>query len=561
MTLAKKMAAYFLLVILVSAAGFIYTIYQCDYSAAIVDNLKGYEVPRLERTTDLAYNAMAQSSNVRAYLLYGNEQYLIEFKRLVTANMDLEDEMIKESRTEEARRLISEIKDMDDLYAKLINEKVVPLVNAGKKEEAMQVVVDEAVPVANRLIAKVNEAKNYRKSVIQQATDQSAKATKQAEIASASAAVLVAIVGLLIALLAARKITSPVKELLSLMARASQGDLRVKVSVSSSDEIGQLCESFNIMISEQVKIIHSIQNAAVELAAASEEMAASSQEVASASNVIANECQLVAQAMEEASGSSSETSQVLIELSSLIQIAKDKAASASGKSEATKAAAWDGKETVTEAMQSMNTIYGKTKEAERVITNLSEYSQQIGMINETITGIAKQTNLLALNAAIEAARAGEAGRGFAVVAEEVRKLAEQSNKEASNINQLIEKITENNSSAVTAMNHSLTEVEIGVQAVKKAEASLENILTAIEDTVHDIAGIAKVTDEEVASSDKIVNLIEVVAEDIEKTEQDVQAVSAATEETSATIETIAASSEQTSAMAQNLQNLIRRFQI
>lgn len=128
----------------------------------------------------------------------------------------------------------------------------------------------------------------------------------------------------------------------------------------------------------------------------------------------------------------------------------------------------------------------KIREAEKVIQLLNEYSQQIGIINETITGIANRTNLLALNTAIKAARTGESGRGFAVVAEKVRKLAEQTNAEVSNISQLLSKITENTASAVIAMKHSLTEVEVGVEAVNKAGKSLENILSVVADTVSDI---------------------------------------------------------------------------
>jgi len=81
----------------------------------------------------------------------------------------------------------------------------------------------------------------------------------------------------------------------------------------------------------------------------------------------------------------------------------------------------------------MVTVRQTAAEVADVIGDLGAKSAEIGGIVQTITGIAEQTNLLALNAAIEAARAGEHGRGFAVVAEEVRKLAEESQRAAGSI--------------------------------------------------------------------------------------------------------------------------------
>jgi len=560
MTLAKKMVAYFLLVILVATAGFGYTIYECANAEVSVINLKG-KIPRMQINNDIAYNAVAEASNLRAYLLYGKEQYLIEYKRLADLNVKLEDVLINEATSEASRKLSVDTKTLDGKYAETVDKKFLPLIKAGNKDAAMQIAINELAPLGSQVLAKVEEAKNYRVGTVNQAMDVTYNNAKLAKMVAIVASILVAILGIIIGLFAARKITMPIKALQGLMAKASEGDLLVIAVVKTKDEIGQLGESFNTMISSQLEIVKAVQNSSVELTAASQEMAASSTEVSATTAIISNNTQMVAQSMEDATNASTETSQVLIELSALIQIAKDKAISASAKSERSINAAKEGKATVNIAMKSMNTIQDKTREAEKVITLLNEYSQQIGMINETITGIAKQTNLLALNAAIEAARAGESGRGFAVVAEEVRKLAEQSNAEASNISQLISKITENTDSAVVAMKHSLAEVETGVEEVSKAGKSLENILLAVAETVSDIDGIAKVTNDEVASSDKIVQLIEAVAEVIEGTSRDAQEVSAAIEETTATIQTVAASSEQTSAMAQNLHNLITKFKI
>ena len=94
----------------------------------------------------------------------------------------------------------------------------------------------------------------------------------------------------------------------------------------------------------------------------------------------------------------------------------------------TRTVAQEGVGAAEQANEAMRSVRDSSQEVSEAIGELASKSEQIGAIVATITGIAEQTNLLALNAAIEAARAGEQGRGFAVVAEEVRKLAEESQR-------------------------------------------------------------------------------------------------------------------------------------
>lgn len=81
-----------------ATAGFVYTIYCCTNAQVSVNDLKGYEIPRLEKTNEIAYNVLGESYNIKAFLLYGTEEYLKEFKRLADMNAKLEDELIKEAR-------------------------------------------------------------------------------------------------------------------------------------------------------------------------------------------------------------------------------------------------------------------------------------------------------------------------------------------------------------------------------------------------------------------------------------------------------------------------------
>ncbi|MZP28436.1 DUF3365 domain-containing protein [Heliobacterium undosum] len=354
----------------------------------------------------------------------------------------------------------------------------------------------------------------------------------------------------------------PLEDIVVSVKGLSEGDLTTRVKDNgSADEIGELTALFNQMIENQAKMVGTVHKTAVELAASFEKIATSSDHVSRAASEVADNIQHVARDASTGNESIADAAQMLRDLSQLIGAAKEQALAAAEKSRLTSQAAETGKDTINETVVCMDKIKHKTMETEDHIGTLSEYSQQIGMITDTITSLANQTNLLALNAAIEAARAGEMGRGFAVVADEVRKLAEQSNRGAGEVAALVRKIAESTAAAVKAMQQSRSEVEQGACVVNKAGDVLEDILKAVTDTVQDVEAIAAMTDREVDNSTRMVEVIHSLHQIIENTAANAEEVAASTEETSAAMETIANSAEKANAMAEDLKKTVSRFKI
>ena len=378
-------------------------------------------------------------------------------------------------------------------------------------------------------------------------------------VAFAAAVILAA--ALVMGVLFARAIAKPIMNLRGLMTAVGAGDLTVYGEITVDDEMSELTATFNQMVQRQSDTVEQVRKSAEELARSSEEIATSASEVSGMAEGAAASVTEVSELAEKGSEASLESNQVLLELSSLIQMAQQKGKGAQKTSDRTLETAREGRDTVLHAVEAMGKIKELTAETEARMETLDDYAKQITTITDTITGIARQTNLLALNAAIEAARAGDAGRGFAVVADEVRILAEQSNKGAEEVAQLVARIAENTSAAMEGIRGSTVEVERGVEVVGGAGQALNHILSATQSTKAAVDSIVSITDEEVATSDKIISLITSINDVMANTAKRAEEVAAATEETMASMETIGAGTEEVTSMSAVLLDEVKVFKV
>lgn len=210
-------------------------------------------------------------------------------------------------------------------------------------------------------------------------------------------------------------------------------------------------------------------------------------------------------------------------------------------------AAQEGQKVVSSAVSTITALSSEVELSVQAIERIEESNKQIVSVVKIIKDITDQTNLLALNAAIEAAHAGEFGRGFSVVADQVRVLAEQTEKSTMDIQHMIEELRSSTAAAVDIMNNSRDKALEGVEESNKTG----DVITDIANSINTISAM----NEQIASAAEEQSVVTDVISGNAKTISDIAS------EGEINAEKVSASNEQLLALSQKLSDSIKVFKL
>jgi len=303
-----------------------------------------------------------------------------------------------------------------------------------------------------------------------------------------------------------------------------EGDLRSRLPVKGSDEVGEASTAFNSMMEKLQALISQINCIASRVANSAGELRSRTCNVAQGSEAQATASENAAVALDEITATVESVSESCAHVHELTLESQKQTA---------------------EGQANLQKLQHQVTLVENAVANIAEKVESfvastvsITKMTQEVKDIADQTNLLALNAAIEAARAGEMGRGFAVVADEVRKLAEKSNRSAVEIDKLTTALGNESSQVRNALHNGLETLAASHGSMSAVASVLDSAAVTVNQVAKGMTEVNDATEQQQIATNQVSAKVDSIASLARENGDAIQAMSESMQELSTLAKTL-----------------------